>query len=238
MILSRCRLESHQVEGICWDRPQDDLCPGSDDNNLPWLGHHSDPGSDLVEISASSSLSRTRPNTNIFILTHSVTDKFITSVLLHSHKYIFWDLGKPILMKHYHTSSSSSPPSNSCLRREIFGPAVGQILRLCWLFRGRGLPEEVVRLWLCQCFFSLLVLCPAQRLFVCGSGFDSASQRICSGSSSARLSDLDWLQDSPKLSLNRDSCPSTESSLAELLRAPEEPRTLARSANVPFLDGV
>merc|ERR1712037_533794 len=61
------RLESHQVEGICWDRPQDDLCPGSDDNNLPWLGHHSDPGSDLVEISASSSLSRTRPNTNIFI---------------------------------------------------------------------------------------------------------------------------------------------------------------------------
>ena len=34
---SQCRLGSHQEEGICWDRPQDDLCHGFDTNNLPWL---------------------------------------------------------------------------------------------------------------------------------------------------------------------------------------------------------
>merc|ERR1711936_86496 len=31
------RLGSHQVEGICWDRPQEDLCPGYDTNYLTWL---------------------------------------------------------------------------------------------------------------------------------------------------------------------------------------------------------
>ena len=67
LILSRCRLESHQVEGICWDRPQDDLCPGSDvyqqsalamESVWPWLRYQS-----------GNSLSQTRLNKLIFILT-------------------------------------------------------------------------------------------------------------------------------------------------------------------------
>ena len=139
------------------------ICPGSDINDLPWRGYQSGPGSDVYQQSAlamesvwpwlryqsGNSLSQTRLNKHTFILTHSVTDKFITSVFLNIHIYILYktDLGKPILMKHYHTSSSSSPPSNSCRRREMLGPDVGQILRLCWLFRGRGLAGlEVVRL--------------------------------------------------------------------------------------------
>ena len=47
LILSQCRLGSHQAEGICWDRPQEDLCPGSDTNDLPWSGYQSGPGWDI-----------------------------------------------------------------------------------------------------------------------------------------------------------------------------------------------
>ena len=38
MNLLICRLGSRQVEGICWDRRQDDLCPGSDTNIYPGYG--------------------------------------------------------------------------------------------------------------------------------------------------------------------------------------------------------
>ena len=44
LILSQCRLGSHQAEGICWDLPQEDLFPGSDTNDLPWPGYQSGPG--------------------------------------------------------------------------------------------------------------------------------------------------------------------------------------------------
>ena len=152
LILSRCRLESHQVEGICWDRLQDVLYPGSDINDLPWPWDQPGPGRDISLATLFIKLA------SIYTYNHSNTfchrQVYCQCFSPHSHIYYisyktddYWDLGKPIMMKHYHTSSSSSPPSNSCRRREIFGPAVGQILRLCWLFRGRGLAGlEVVRL--------------------------------------------------------------------------------------------